>query len=595
MKLIAENSVLINAAMRKQTDSSKVAQKWLAHDATKAVTPEDVQSAKNWVKINVQMDSIPLKNALKKIYGSGWAFGATDAKNEISSEIGFNWDDWEPGNEAAAALADAPRGLRTMLDRRGATIKGLNDVTLDRIGSSLALSLSQGLSMEETANMIDYILDDPLRSMVIARTETADALVQANIAEYRDNEISQIQWLVGDPCDICAQNANEIVDIGETFSSGDQYPPAHPNCVCDVSPIVRFSEGEDVELAISPDAIKEEGYKANAGMKAAAKRAIEWRAEGHKGGTQVGATRASQIVSGEAMSADTVKRMYSFFSRHEVDKKATGFNSGEEGYPSPGRVAWDLWGGNAGFTWSRQIVERLKRDESKSANSDLNKYDEDQPRDELGRFGSGSGSGSGSSGSPIENAANKIVEKTNALKKQGAEFVSIKDFDQLVEADRSLIALADRTINDPDMQMTPEDAIEGDRGFHMTQEALNFDARLIAEHESQVVVLRDSSGEVAGAALTHLDASPNGETVMEMKYLGTTGIVDGAGSALFGNAINFANAEGLGLQLYALDSEAYDFWTSMGFAHESGATQFEPNEPLSMSSDDVAAIAEKIK
>ena len=108
MKLIAENSVLINAAMRKQTDSSKVAQKWLAHDATKAVTPEDVQSAKNWVKINVQMDSIPLKNALKKIYGSGWAFGATDAKNEISSEIGFNWDDWEPGNEAAAALADAP-------------------------------------------------------------------------------------------------------------------------------------------------------------------------------------------------------------------------------------------------------------------------------------------------------------------------------------------------------------------------------------------------------------------------------------------------------------------------------------------------------
>jgi hypothetical protein len=52
--------------------------------------------------------------------------------------------------------------------------------------------------------------------------------------------------------------------------------------------------------------------------------------------------------------------MYSFFSRHEVDKKAEGFYSGQEGYPSNGRVAWDLWGGDAAFTWSRNIVEKLE-------------------------------------------------------------------------------------------------------------------------------------------------------------------------------------------------------------------------------------------
>jgi hypothetical protein len=257
MKLIAQNSVLINAAMRKQTDASKIAEKWLAHDATKAASPEDVQSAKTWVKINVQMDSVALRNALKKVYGSGWAFGAADAKAEISSSVGFDWDTWEPGNEAAAVLADAPRGLRTMLDRRGVTIKGLNDTTLDRIGSSLALSLSQGLSAQETANAIDYILDDPLRSMVIARTESADAIVQANVAEYRENDITEIEWLVGDPCDICAENANVIVEIGEEFPSGDQYPPAHPNCVCDVSPKSRFDvPEEDFELSVNPDLVK---------------------------------------------------------------------------------------------------------------------------------------------------------------------------------------------------------------------------------------------------------------------------------------------------------------------------------------------------
>ena len=64
---------------------------------------------------------------------------------------------------------------------------------------------------------------------------------------------------------------------------------------------------------------------------------------------RVGAVRARQIVAGENLSDETVKRMYSFFSRHEVDKQAEGFKQGEEGYPSNGRIAWALWGGDAGY------------------------------------------------------------------------------------------------------------------------------------------------------------------------------------------------------------------------------------------------------
>lgn len=101
----------------------------------------------------------------------------------------------------------------------------------------------------------------------------------------------------------------------------------------------------------------DEGHKPTSGMKSAAKRALAWHKEGKRGGTSVGYARANQIVNGESLSDDTVKRMYSFFSRHEVDKKATGFNSGEEGYPSPGRVAWDLWGGDAGYAFARSKVK----------------------------------------------------------------------------------------------------------------------------------------------------------------------------------------------------------------------------------------------
>jgi len=98
-------------------------------------------------------------------------------------------------------------------------------------------------------------------------------------------------------------------------------------------------------------------------MASAAKRALKWREEGKaKGaGTAVGWTRANQLASKENLSLETVKRMYSYFSRHEVDKKAKGFNSGEEGFPSKGRVMWDAWGGDSGYSWSRSIVNRMKK------------------------------------------------------------------------------------------------------------------------------------------------------------------------------------------------------------------------------------------
>jgi len=104
----------------------------------------------------------------------------------------------------------------------------------------------------------------------------------------------------------------------------------------------------------------------NAGMKSEAQKGLDWREEFGRGGTRVGAVRARQIVAGENLSDDTVKRMYSFFSRHEVDKKAEGFSAGEDGYPSNGRIAWALWGGDAGYTWSRRLVEQMKKEEDRA-------------------------------------------------------------------------------------------------------------------------------------------------------------------------------------------------------------------------------------
>src|SRR6056297_245299 len=109
-----------------------------------------------------------------------------------------------------------------------------------------------------------------------------------------------------------------------------------------------------------------ESYKPTEGMKEEARRGLDWREEYDRGGTEVGVARARDIMNGRNLSEETVKRMFSFFSRHEVDKEAEGFSPGEDGYPSAGRIAWALWGGDAGFSWSREIVERLNSADDRS-------------------------------------------------------------------------------------------------------------------------------------------------------------------------------------------------------------------------------------
>jgi lambda family phage portal protein len=114
--------------------------------------------------------------------------------------------------------------------------------------------------------------------------------------------------------------------------------------------------GESAELAKNTD------LKPTAGMVTEAKRGLQWRQKYNRGGTAVGVARARDISNGKNLSPETVKRMHSFFSRHEVDREGQGFQPGEEGFPSAGRIAWALWGGDAGQTWAANKVEQINRE-----------------------------------------------------------------------------------------------------------------------------------------------------------------------------------------------------------------------------------------
>ena len=105
------------------------------------------------------------------------------------------------------------------------------------------------------------------------------------------------------------------------------------------------------------------GFVPPAPVRANAKRGLELREKHGRGGTAIGVARARDLSNGSALSLDTVKRMVSYFARHEVDKKGEGW-----GVDSAGYIAWLLWGGDAGWSWAKRIVKEQESKEKATVN-----------------------------------------------------------------------------------------------------------------------------------------------------------------------------------------------------------------------------------
>lgn len=119
--------------------------------------------------------------------------------------------------------------------------------------------------------------------------------------------------------------------------------------------ITVFQSFDDIDFT-APEGAREEAQKG-----------LDWRDEYNRGGTEVGIARARDIANGKNLSPDTVNRMVSYFARHEVDKEGEGWSPGEDGFPSNGRIAWALWGGDPGRVWAEKVQGQMRsREESGS-------------------------------------------------------------------------------------------------------------------------------------------------------------------------------------------------------------------------------------
>ena len=154
-------------------------------------------------------------------------------------------------------------------------------------------------------------------------------------------------------------HANQL-HVGGQMLGGTPAPP-FPSFASAPAPV----EIKPAQLTSTDKALADIDTTPTDEMARLAARGLELRAEFNRGGTAVGVARARDISNMVSLSPDTVGRMNSFFARHRVDLNAVGAQSGDDGYPSAGAIAWMLWGGDpnnpdgAGAGWASRKTDEL--------------------------------------------------------------------------------------------------------------------------------------------------------------------------------------------------------------------------------------------
>jgi predicted nucleic acid-binding protein len=190
---------------------------------------------------------------LAKLKLDGWATATDDLEQILSSvtadgtyqallQIGM-------GEEHLTDLMRT-RALEYAQERAAQLIGEIRESTREFIRSDVATAIEEGWSTQKFASALseNYAFSDA-RAETIARTEIATADVQGNMIFYRGcGVVSGKEWLVGnnDSCDECEANeADDVIGLDEKFTSGDDAPPAHPNCTCDVLPVLTEEESDE--------------------------------------------------------------------------------------------------------------------------------------------------------------------------------------------------------------------------------------------------------------------------------------------------------------------------------------------------------------
>jgi hypothetical protein len=200
---------------------------------------DDILSALNlddWVKL---VDEVvdPLTGVAKE--GGANALAELDLDEEGMFDL-VNGAAVEYAQERAAQLVGMKYNAAGDLIQNPSAKWSITESTRDMLRGEVVRALTDGLTVDELQQSImDAFAFSEARAETIARTELAAAHVAGNLAGWEaSGVVTGKEWILGSEHDFedeCNDNEDAgVVDLGDTFPSGDDGPPAHPNCICDV-------------------------------------------------------------------------------------------------------------------------------------------------------------------------------------------------------------------------------------------------------------------------------------------------------------------------------------------------------------------------
>ena len=370
------------------TDRTEASQLLMIKDYSPRVfyyaSPDYVGST-NWIQLDVQIADFHLNNISNGLFPSmSIAFNNGIPTDEARQEIERKLQAKFSGNQNAGRL------MITFND--GAD----NAPVIEPINSNGADGLYQYLSTECKHKILS---GHRITSPLLLGIRDAGGGFGNNADELRDS-FELLQGIVVKPFQDTMLNGLSKVFAVNGINLDLYFKTLKPAAFLEEEIVEVVSEEDAEKEGVSFSSQMDVDRKPTKGMVEEAQKGLEWRKEFGRGGTQVAVARARDISQKKNLSPETIRRMKSFFARHEVDKQGEGFSPGEDGFPSAGRIAWALWGGDAGQSWSEKKVKELDRireenlstpflddDTGKVLLSQLEKYQENIDDDEWFELG----------------------------------------------------------------------------------------------------------------------------------------------------------------------------------------------------------------
>lgn len=259
----------VRDAVEASIDIERIIKAWNETYPTGATV--STADARAWAAVHIALDDKALKAVLRRIYATGYSLGqavsisayahlklgiskAAPSAEDLSNAVSVDWSSWTPGNNPAQLLVRPSGGLARLLDNAGVWIGDFGKTTINRIGTKLADALNTGATDTQLAASLKDLVRNPLRALTIANTEMNRAMSAASVENYKEFGVDGKEWLAFDTDDDCADNSDQgVIPVDADFGSGDDAPPAHPNCRCAILPAFLDDEPAMIELALKPD------------------------------------------------------------------------------------------------------------------------------------------------------------------------------------------------------------------------------------------------------------------------------------------------------------------------------------------------------